>query len=354
MSSPYSFSTKKAGLSPGSVVYVGKERDIPTKISVIDYGPDTYEEKTVDEVADCLVYKRKSTNSWINVEGLHEVDIITSFGEKFGIHPLVLEDIANTYQRPKMEEYDNYLFIVLKMLYYEEAQESLQVEQISLIVGPHYVISFQEQPGDVFNHVRQRIKSKGKRLIEGDSDYLAYALIDAIVDHYFSILEKFSDDIEDLEEELLEDPERETIEKIHRMKREVIALRRSVWPLREMLSQIGRSNNPFITQENQLFFRDVYDHTIQVLDTVESLRDIISGLIDLYLSSISNRMNEVMQVLTIIATIFIPLTWLAGIYGMNFSYMPELRWKWSYPAIMGVMLIIAVIMLLYFRKKEWL
>jgi magnesium transporter len=266
----------------------------------------------------------------------------------------MLEDIVNTEQRPKMEDFEGYLFVVLKMLSFDEQQRAIKIEQVSLVLGPNYVLTFQEREGDVFEPVRDRIRRAKGRIRKMGADYLAYALLDAIVDSYFAILEKIGDKIEELEEHLISQPDVQILQSIHHLKREMIYLRRSIWPLREVTSGMARNESILIKESTEIFLRDVYDHTIQVIDTIEAYRDMISGMLDTYLSSISNRMNEVMKVLTIFAAIFIPLTFIAGIYGMNFAYMPELGWKWGYFAVLTVMVSVAVCMLIYFRKRKWL
>lgn len=346
--------SRKAGLPPGALIHVGEKKIEQIRISLIDYNETQFEERECDTIEDCFVYKEKSTITWINITGLHEVSIIEKLGKVYDIHPLVLEDILHTDQRPKMEDFEDYLFIILKMLSYDEGEQQIQTEQCSLILGPNFVITFQEKEGDVFDSIRERLRKQKGRLRREGPDYLAYALIDAIVDHYFIILEKIDETMEQLEEELTENPGPETMKMIHHLKRELIFLRKSVWPLREVVGSLEREELRLIQEKTTIFLRDVYDHTIQVIDTIETFRDMVSGMLDLYLSIISNRMNEVMKVLTIIATIFIPLTFIAGIYGMNFEFMPELRWHWSYPVVWIVMIVIGVLMLIYFRKKRWL
>jgi len=260
------------------------------------------------------------------LDGIHQLDNIEKIGEHFKIHPLVLEDIMNTGQRPKMEDFNDYLFIVLKMLSYDEEENETKTEQVSLILSSKFVISFQESEGDVFDPVRERIRSDRGRIRKMGVDYLAYSLIDAIVDNYFMVLEKIGEKIEDIEDELVKNPTPEVLHTIHRLKRELIFLRKSVWPLREVISRLERWESPLIDKSIDIYLRDVYDHTIQVIDALETFRDMLSGMLDIYLSSLSNRMNEVMKVLTIIATIFIPLTLISSIYEMNFKYMPELDW----------------------------
>jgi len=288
------------------------------------------------------------------MNGVHQLELLQEIGTDFALHPLVLEDIANTEHRPKLEDYDSYLFLVVKMLSFDASSGEIQPEQVSLVLAPGVVLSFQERQGDVFQGVRERLRSNKGRIRKMGSDYLAYALLDAVVDSYFVILEQIGEQIEQLEEELVLQSNTRTLDKIHHFKREMILLRKSVWPLREVIGGMQRSESPLIQESTGIFLRDVYDHTIQIIDTVETFRDVLSGLLDLYLSSISNRMNEVMKVLTIIATIFIPLTFIAGIYGMNFTYMPELNWRWSYPLLWLVMITIAGVMIFFFRKKRWL
>lgn len=297
---------------------------------------------------------------WVNICGIHDKEKIEKVGEEFGLHPLVVEDILTTNQRPKIEEFDDYLLIVLKMIYWEEGADDITSEHVSIILGDNYVISFQMREGDVFDSVRERIKTGKGRIRKMGADYLAYALLDSIVDGYFVTLEKTGEKVEEIEINLMDDPEEDTLYKIHRMKRSVIHIRRAVWPLRDVVNTINRGESDLITEETSVFYRDIYDHAIQVIDTVETYRDMLSSLLDLYLSSLSNKMNEVMKVLTIIATIFIPLTFIAGIYGMNFSRnsskynMPELYWTWGYPVTLAVMLVISMIMIIYFKRKDWL
>ncbi|UCE04972.1 MAG: magnesium/cobalt transporter CorA [bacterium] len=347
-------SSKKIGLAPGTLVHVGEKKIDKARIRIIDYDEKQLREKEVQTIEECFPFKDEPTVTWINIDGLHEVDIIEKIGKHFDIHPLVLEDIVHTGQRAKMEDFESYIYIVLKMLYYEEDEDDIKEEQLSLILGSNFVISFQERVGDVFNPVRERIRSGKFRIKKRQADYLCYALMDAVIDNYFLILEKLGEKIEILEEGLLRNPTPETLQTIHNMKRKMISLRKSVWPLRELISGLERSESSLFQESTYIYFRDVYDHTIQVIDTIESFRDMVSGMLDTYLSSVSNRMNEVMKVLTIIATIFIPLTFIAGIYGMNFEFMPELKWHWSYPMIWLVMIAVVAAMVLYFRKKKWL
>jgi magnesium transporter len=344
---------KKVGAAPGTLVHVGEKHGVDTQIQVIDYDENHFKEQQLKDASDCRSFKESPTVSWINVDGVHDVKMVEDLGKGLGLHPLVMEDILNTDQRPKVEAYDDYLYIVIKMLHFDGESLEIRPEQISLILARHFVVSFQERPEDVFEGVRGRLRS-GRRIRFMGADYLAYSLLDAIVDNYFSLLEKFGDQVELLEEELLAGPTPATLSKIHHFKREMLLLRKAVWPLREVLSSLTRDESPLISSETWLFLRDVYDHTIHVIDNIETLRDLLAGMIDIYLSSVSNRMNEIMKVLTVMATIFIPLTFIAGVYGMNFDHMPELHWPWGYPVVLMGMIGIACGLLLFFRHRNWL
>jgi len=346
--------SQKAGLSPGALIHIGERRIESVKISIMDYDRASFHEQQVRTIEECFPFKETPTITWINIDGLHQVDIIEKIGGHFKIHPLIQEDILHMGQRPKMEDLDEYILIILKMLHYDETTDTVSAEQVSIILGSNFVISFQEASGDVFNSLRERIRSGKGRIRRMGADYLAYALIDSIVDHYFIILEKCGDRVEHLEEELARDPRLQTLQSIHTLKREIIFLRKSVWPLREVISGLERAESPLIHDDISMYLRDVYDHTIQVVDSVETYQDLLSGMLDLYLSSVSNKMNEVMKVLTIFASIFIPLTFLAGIYGMNFEFMPELKVWWAYPALLFVMISVAVALIVFFKRKRWL
>ncbi|BBO75926.1 magnesium and cobalt transport protein CorA [Desulfosarcina widdelii] len=345
---------KKVGSSPGTLVHVGERKLDKVRLSVMHYTADSLTERTIDEVEEGLDLVKEGTTTWLNIDGTHDVALMENIGRRQGIHPLTLEDVLNTTQRPKSEVFDDYLFVVLKMLRYDTDEESIASEQISLILGENILISFQEAAGDVFEPVRERIR-KGKGRIRGfGCDYLTYALIDAIVDHYFVILDHVGRRLEQLEEGIDNHPDAGLLDEIHAVRRELIYLRKQVWPLRDIISLLLKEESSFFSDTTRLFIRDVYDHTIQTIDTIESFRDILSGLQDLYLSIISNRMNEVMKVLTVIATIFIPVTFIAGIYGMNFTHMPELEWRWGYPLFWIVVVAVVVGMIFFFRKKRWL
>jgi len=353
-------SSKKRGLPPGSLVHVGEKKTENARISVIDYSTDKFDEKEVKNIEECFSYKRKPSITWINVDGLHDVDIIEKLGNCFEIHPLVLEDILNTDQRPKMEDFEKYIIFILKMLYIDNETHEIHSEQVSLILGKNFVISFQESIGDVFDAVRERIRKGKGHIRKMGADYLAYSLIDAIVDNYFTILEKIGERVESIEENLVSNPVPQILQKIYNLKREMIYLRKSVWPLREVINGLMREESKLIKDSTHVYLRDLYDHTIQTIDTIETFRDMISGMLDIYMSSVSNKMNEVMKVLTIFAAIFIPLTFVAGLYGMNFSpgaspfNMPELNWYWGYPMALIVMATIGIILLIYFKRKKWL
>ena len=344
----------KAGLSPGTLEFSGEQKIDQVRMRVLDYDRENLEEREITEVAGCFPYRDPPRSSWLNFDGLHDTALLARLGEHFQIHSLVLEDIVNVHQRPKLEDYGDYIYIVIKMLHFDGERTEVTSEQMSLILGPHYVISFQERVGDVFEPVRERLRSGKGRARKMGPDYLAYMLLDAVIDNYFGILERIGEQIEALEEELVAEPTTRLLQSIHELKREMILLRRSVWPLREVVSGLERTESKLVRKPTGVFLRDLYDHTIQVIDAVESYRDMLSGLQDLYLSSISNKMNEVMKVLTIIATIFIPLGFMAGIFGMNFDFMPELHWRWSYPLFWVAIMAIGGGMLAYFRKKGWL
>ena len=350
----------KLGLPPGSLEHVGERKAEQVRLSVIDYDQEAVTELVTDDVDDCVRFKDRPSVTWLNVDGLHDTEKIRALGEAFHIHPLVLEDILQTEQRPKVEYHDDYVFVVMRMLYNEPKTDEIISEQVSVILGERFVISFQERVGDVFDPVRDRIKNAKGRIRRAGADYLAHALLDAVVDNYFVVLEHVGDRIEDLEEGIIGGDEELSLRAVHELRTDLIGLRRSVWPLREVLSSLERTDTRLIDQATHIYLRDVYDHAIQVIDTVESYRDVVSGMMDLYMSSVSNRMNQVMKVLTIIATIFIPLTFIAGIYGMNFNTqvsqlnMPELNLPFGYPAVLALMALVAVGMLIYFKRKKWL
>jgi magnesium transporter len=348
------YRSKKAGLPPGTLIHVGEKKVQDVRITYIDYDQQHFEEKQVPTVEECFRFKATPSVTWINIDGIHDVELMEKLGTQYGVHPLTLEDILNTSQRPKFEEVEGYVFIVLRMLSFSDDKQTVEGEQVSFILGENFVLSFQERVGDVFDQIRERIRNAKGRIRKMGADYLCYTLLDAIVDGYFAILERLGERIEGMEEELVTEPDASMLARIHALKREMIFLRKSVWPLRELIAGLQRSESGLFVESTGVYLRDVYDHTIQIIDTVESFRDMASGMLDIYLSSVSNRMNAVMKVLTIIATMFIPLTFLAGIYGMNFDHMPELRWQWSYAVFWVVVIVVAVIMVLFFKRKRWL
>ena len=343
----------KIGDSPGSLVHIGEVSDTIPHLSALRYHPGGAEDLSlVDDVEKLAATVTPQSVTWINLDGLHDVELIKSLGSAFSLHPLVMEDILDTDHRPKLEASDGFLLLIAKKLTFSPDSDDIVSEQISIIVGSGYVISFQEKPGPLFDALRQRILTDQGRVRKMGADYLAYRLLDTIVDHYFLLLEQMGDRVETLEDQLLTKPDRQLLHRIHLTKREMILLRRAVWPLREVIGGLQRDLT-LITPAVQPFLRDLYDHTIQIIDTVETYRDVITGLLDLYLSSISNRMNEIMKVLTIMSTLFIPLTFLVGVYGMNFDYLPELHWRWGYFALWGVMLSCVGGMFVFFRRKGW-
>lgn len=345
---------RKLAAAPGTLVHVGPDReDVTTRLSVLDYDAEHLSEAMDPDAAAIADLAESPTVTWFKVEGVHKVEVVAELGRIFSLHPLLLEDVVNTAGRPKMEEYENYLFVVAKTLYFNREAEGLAGEQVCLVLGKNWVISFQESNRDIFGPVAERIKKARGRIRGQGADYLAYALLDAVVDNYFLALEGFGEAVEDLEGELLGDPGQDALRRLHQYKREGLSCRRAIWPLREVLASLQRGDSALISADTIVFLRDVYDHAIQVIDMVETNRELLGGMLDIYLSSLSNRMNQVMKVLTVIATLFIPLTFLTGVYGMNFKYMPELDIRWAYPAVLGLMAVITIGMLIYFKKKHW-
>lgn len=346
--------SKKAGLPPGTLVHIGEKVTEKTRISVVEYDGRGFEEKELKDLETRYLFPQEPAVTWVNVVGIQQVEVLEKLGNYFTVHPLALEDILNTEQRPKIEDYGEDLFLVVKLLSYREKTDEIEAEQISLILRPHALLSFQEREGDDFANVKERLRSGKGRLRKMGADYLAYTLLDIVVDQYFGVLEKLGESVEVLEEKLLSDPTTPTLRKIQNLKREMLLLRKWTWPLREVISSLERGEFPGIQENTRIYLRDVYDHTIQVMDTIEIYRDMLSGMLDIYLSSLNNRMSSVMKVLTVIATVFMPLTFLAGVYGMNFRHMPELDWPWGYPLVLAVMGLIAILMLTLFRRKKWL
>lgn len=345
------------GLPPGSLIHTGEIKIPKIKISVMDYDQNLVTEKIDATIEECLIFLDTPSVTWINIQGVHDAKMIETLGRHFKLHPLMLEDILTTGQRSKLDDYKTTLFIVTHMLTYKtngNGKTGVDDEQVSLVLGPNYVISFLETHRDIFDPIRERIHNDNSRIRTQGADYLCYALIDCIVDNYFLILEKFDDKLVALEEELENQPTPKTLHNMQSTKRDIILLRKAVWPMREVISQFRRMESPLINENTKVYMHDVYDHTIQAIDTIESFRDITSGMLDVYLSNISQRMNEIMKVLTVVSTIFVPLTFIASLYGMNLEYIPELHWKWMYPFVLGVMLIIVIGMLYFFKRKKWI
>ena len=346
--------TQKVGVPPGTLIHLGEKKIEEVRIGVIDYDATHLRESSPKEIEDCIPYKNSPTVTWVNVDGLHDIEKMKRLGEVYGLHKLVLEDILDTSQRPKAEDYEEYFYIVFKMLSFDKQENEIKAEQVSLVLGPNFVISFQEMEGNVFDPIRDRIRYKKGRIRERGADYLAYALLDTVVDNYFAVLEELEDEIESLEDALIADPSPEVLRSIHKLKREMIFLHKFVWPLREVVDTVQDGESSLLDENTTKYFKDVYDHIIQVIDSIDTFRQMLSGMLDTYLSTTSNRMNEAMKVLTIIATIFIPLSFIASLYGMNFKHMPELDWREGYFVVLSVMFTIGISMLIYFKRKNWI
>lgn len=360
---PFKRSNKKPpGQKPGTAIYTGVQRLDEVKMTVHDFSNEHYDMIPIKKIEKSQPFLESDSKTWIQIQGLHDIEKLRTVWEYFELHPLIQEDIVNISQRPKIEEYEDSVFFVMRMITHKEQNghpKELQTEQISIVLGENYVLSFQDSDDPVFDPIIKRLEMENTRLRKFSSDYLAYALVDTIVDHYYQALDMISHSIEELEELVIDDPEEKQLQKIHAMRRDLIHFRKSVWSLRDGLNSLIRDESPLISDDVKVFIRDVYDHLIQVIDSIETSREMVFGLYDMYMSGLSNRMNEVMKVLTIIATIFIPLTFIAGIYGMNFNpeasplNMPELSWYYGYPASLVVMIIVTIVMIFYFRRKGW-
>ena len=344
--------SRKSGLPPGTLVHIGERKSEHVSITTFRYSARGCEELQPQE-PERLSPPVDEAVVWINVGGVHKVEVVEALGRQFSLHPLLLEDVTNTDQRPKLDDYETCIYLVIKMLSLTD-RKHITAEQVSLVLGRNYVISFQENGSDVFQPVRERLRGGKGRLRQAGADYLLYALVDAIVDQYFAVLEALGERIEALQQIVVADPKPETLNDIHALKRELLFLRRAVWPLRDVMNNLSRSDCPFLQQATKVFFRDVYDHVVQIVDTIETLREMVSASLDIYLSSVSYRLNAVMRVLTVITTIFMPLSFIASIYGMNFEHMPELKAEWGYPLVLAVMAAVGLAMLILFRKKHWL
>lgn len=346
---------KKAGLPPGSLISMNEQNANKIQVSVFDYNQNEFTERQDTPLEECLQYLDASgTITWINIFGINDVKTIELIGQRFGLHPLLLEDIMSSGQRSKLDDYKDTLYVVVKMLTYNKEKQQVEDEQVSLVLGKNFLISFLESKNNVFESICERLRHDKSRLRKRGADYLCYALIDCLVDNYFLILEKVDGKLENLENELIKSPSPKTLQKIQRSKREITLLRKSVWPMREVISSFRRIETPLIQDTTKLYIHDVYDHTIQAIDAIESFRDIASGMLEIYLSNISQRMNEIMKVLTVVSTIFVPLTFIASIYGMNFDHIPEHHWPYGYFMVWGLIAAITIVMLYYFRRKGWL
>lgn len=343
-------SRQKIGLPPGTLVYTGKKKIGPIKIKVMDYTGEELHELYISKIEDLKKYLHSDSVSWINVVGVHNTDVISRIGECLEIEPLTLEDVVNVHSRPKISFYDNYLFLQMKMIY---DKHHVIFEQTSFILGKNFLLTFQEDDGDVFEPVRERVRTRKWALNKKGNDFLLYSLIDIIVDNYFGVVEKIGDRIDHLESEVFKNPDEGILHRIHLLRKELVMLRKSVWPLREMISHLQKSEQ-YVKRGTKMYLADLYDHVVQVVDSFETYRELSASVLESYLSTVSNRMNEVMKVLTVIATIFIPLTFVAGVYGMNFKNMPELYWHNGYYMILLVMLIAAMGMIIYFKKRKWM
>lgn len=344
----------KVGAAPGTLVHTGKQKIEQVRLAVLTYNSDGVQERPAASIKEALAGCEGSDFAWLSVVGLHDTALIADLGSAFAIHPLTQEDILSTAQRPKWEDYGDYLYIVLRSLVHSPSKGCTESEQISMILTSRVLISFQESDPDLFDPIRERLHKGQGRLRKSGCDYLAYSLIDTIVDNYFVILERVGLEIDVIEEATLERPDPKALHRLHELKREVISLRKQLWPLREVIAGLSREGSTLISPTTTLFLRDVGDHTVQIIDTVESYRDLLSGLLDLYLTMVSNKMNEIMKVLTIMSTLFIPLTFLAGVYGMNFKYMPELAWKYGYGLLWLLMIAVAVAMIIFIKRKKWI
>ena len=345
--------SKKAGMAPGTLMHVGERLEEQVTINRLDYAAGFCHRSTPATIDECLEVEKRGDIVWINIDGLHDVSVIEKLGSRFAIDHLSLEDILNTAQRPKLEDSGHYLLIVIKMLYFSEESGRVEVEQISIVLGSDFVLTFQESRGDVFGSVRERLLMGRGRIRKMGADYLVYAILDSVVDHYFIVLERLGEEISALEEKIVVNPTNDTLQALHQLRRELIFLGKSTWPMREVVSGLERSESNLVSEGLSRYLRDLYDHTVQIIDIIETYKDLVQGMMDLYMTSLSNKMNEIMKVLTVFASIFIPLTFVAGIYGMNFEHMPELSVPWAYPLLLFLMFLGAMAMLFFYRRKGW-
>lgn len=343
---------KEIGSAPGTLTHIGEKKLDKVIIEIHDYDNDLLDIKKVESIADCKPYVHTPNPTWVQVKGLHDIEYLKELWEEFEFHPLIQEDILNTTQRPKIESYGDQIFMVLKMLYIEDGK--LLQEQVSVVFTEKFIFSFQESERKIFLPIKERLAINNTRMRKSGPDYMAYALMDIIIDYYFGILEDINEEIEIIEDELWAGEDVNALSSIHKIRRQLIQFRKSIWPLRDSINSLIRDESSLVKDETKLFLRDVSDHTIQIVDSLDNNREMVSSLHDMHQTNISNKMNEVMKVLTIIATIFIPLTFIAGIYGMNFDYMPELGWHYSYPIAWGVMILVTIGMVIFFKRKNWM
>jgi len=344
----------KAGLPPGTLVYIGKQNKDAGLIKLVRYDKDTYHEKTTRNIEECSKFLKKPGVKWINVYGLHKIQMIERFGKEFDLHPILLEDVVNTQHIPKMDDYDDHLFIVLKSLCYNKKKKCLDDEQISIVLGKDFIITFQERKPDTYLEIRRNLRNNRGRMRRMGADYLAYVLSDYIVDMYFVLLEKLGDEIELLEDEVTHEPTQNSVRKIQELKKNVMYIRKIVWPMRDVVSKLTRRESPLVSKGINVYLGDLHDHVMEVINTVETFREALSSMVEIYMYSISNKTNEIMKVLAVFSTIFMPLTFITGIYGMNFMHMPELGYEYGYYFAICAMGIIAVTMLSYYRSKKWI
>lgn len=344
---------RRIGQSPGTLTFIGEKKTDSIEKEIVSYTPEFYVQQTKPSLKELMEFYSDERENWINIEGLHDTAVIKNVGKQFSLHPLLLEDVMNVEQRPKSEDFGDYIFFTIKIATHLSIN-GIDYEQLSFVLGKNFLISFQERPNDTFDTVKERLEASKGKLRLRKVDYLFYRLIDSVVDSYYLVLDYLADRIEELEEEVLKRPTTYSLHKLQDIKKELIYLRRSIYPVREALNTLARGENDILSEETQRYFTDVYDHAIHVIESLETYRELTGGIMDIYMNAISNRLNEVMKVLTIISTIFIPLTFIVGVYGMNFDFMPELHIKYGYPAVWAIMILIIILMLYYFKRKKWL
>lgn len=345
--------SKKTGMSPGSLVHIGSRTADKVSVSVIEYDENSIKHIDVDDPGDLAYFRDSDKTSWVNIDGLHDASFLDTIGTVFGLHPLVMEDMLDTQQRPKIEDYGEYIFIAIKKMHIDKDSGNILTDHQSIVLGKGFVISASENKTEIFAPISERLESGG-RIRKMGADYLVYSLLDVIIDNYSDVLERQGDKVEEVEDVLISKPVPDTLKRMNDIKKELLFIHKNIWPLREVTNLFERGESQLVQESTRFYIRSLYDHVVQAMDTTEVYREILSGLLDVYLSSISNKTNEIMKVLTMISTIFIPLTFLAGIYGMNFRYMPELEWRWGYFALIGVMTAVAAGMIAFFKKKKWL